>query len=69
MPQEKQSYAYFDVEKMTALFEKLGAISQKSVPADVNALLGSVRGVGMTSVQVDKTTNQFEALLALKPAK
>jgi Protein of unknown function (DUF3352) len=70
MPQEKQSYAYFDVEKMATLFQqKLVAVSQKAVPADVDALIGSVRGVGMTSVQVDKTTNQFEAVLALKPTK
>jgi hypothetical protein len=70
MPQEKQSYAYFDLEKMTALFQpKLVALSRKAIPANVDALISSVQGVGMTSVRVDKTINRFEAVLALKPAQ
>ncbi len=71
MPQDKQSYVYFDVEKMSALFmPKVAALSGgKQIPADANALIGSIRGIGITSVQVDKSTNKFEALLALKAAQ
>lgn len=70
LPQERQSYAYIDIEKMSALFlPKLKAISTQPMPPDVDALLSSVRGIGMSSVRVDDTTNKFEALLALKPAQ
>jgi hypothetical protein len=70
MPQDKQGYLYLNVEKISALFgQKLVAASAKAMPADVDALISSVRGIGMTSVQVDKTTNKFEAILALKPAQ
>jgi Protein of unknown function (DUF3352) len=70
MPQEKQSYMYFDMDRMMTLFNsKFAAMSPTPIPADVNAIVSSIRGVGMTSVQVDKTTNRFEGLLALKPAK
>ncbi len=69
LPQSNQSYLYIDVERMAALFEQKAMVaSSKAMPADVNALISSVRGIGMASVQVDKTTNQFEALLALKSA-
>jgi hypothetical protein len=69
MPQDKQSYFYLDVEKVSALFgSKLAAVSGKPMPADVDAVVSSIRGIGMTSVQTDKATNKFEALLALKAA-
>ncbi len=69
MPTANQSYLYLDVETMVMLFEqKAMAATSKAMPADLNALVSSVRGIGMASVQVDKNTNRFEALLALKAA-
>ena len=41
----------------------------KAIPADVNAMITSVQGLGMSSTQPDKNTNQVEALLTLKPNK
>ncbi len=70
LPQDKQSYAYIDIEKVSNLFgQKLAMLSGKPIPADVDALVSSVRGIGMSSVQVDKSTSKFEALLALKEVK
>jgi Protein of unknown function (DUF3352) len=70
MPADRQSYAYIDIEKIFGLFNgKMGtAMMGKAIPADVNALITSVQGVGMSSTQPDRNTNQFEALLTLKPA-
>jgi hypothetical protein len=70
MPAQKQSYAYYDIEKIFSLFDrKMGASMGKGIPADVNALISSVKGLGMSSTQPDKNTNQVEILLTLKPAK
>jgi Protein of unknown function (DUF3352) len=67
MPDQKQSYAYIDVEKVFGLVNsKLGAMAGKNIPPDVNAIVTSMRGLGMSSTQPDKNTSQFEALLTLK---
>jgi hypothetical protein len=67
-PQERQSYMYVDVEKIYSAFgSKIGLLSGKSIPADVDAIVSSVRGIGITSVQVDNSTYRSESLLALKP--
>jgi Protein of unknown function (DUF3352) len=67
MPAQKQSYAYIDVEKVFGLVNsKLSAFGGKSIPPDVDAIVTSIRGLGMSSTQPDKNTSQFEALLTLK---
>jgi hypothetical protein len=35
-------------------------------PTEVEAFVNSVRGIGMAAAETDKTTTQFEALIALK---
>jgi Protein of unknown function (DUF3352) len=70
MPSERQSYVYIDVEKVYSLVNsKIGAAATQAIPADVNAMITSIQGLGMSSTQPDKNTNQFEALLTLKPAQ
>ena len=65
----KQSYAYIDVEKVFGLVNsKMGMYGSKSMPPDVNAIVTSIQGFGMSSTQPDKNTSQVEMLLALKPA-
>ncbi len=69
MSSQKQSYAYIDIEKVFGLFSsKVGASIGKEIPPDVNAIVTSIQGLGMSSAQPDKNTSQFEALLTLKPA-
>ncbi len=71
MSVQKQSYGYIDIEKIFSLFKsKAGAAMMgKAIPADINELITTVQGLGMSSTQPDKNTSQFEALLTLKPAK
>jgi hypothetical protein len=70
LPQDRQSYFYIDIEKISTLFlPKVAMLSGKSIPPDVDAVIGSVRGFGMTSTQVDKNTYRSESLLALKSAQ
>lgn len=69
MPDQKQSYAYYDIENIFSLFDrKMGASMGKGIPADVNALITSVKGLGMSSTQPDQNTSQVEILLTLKSA-
>jgi hypothetical protein len=70
LPQDRQSYAYLDIEKISGLFgAKVALLSGKPIPPDVDAFISSVRGIGITSTQVDKNTYRSESLLSLKPAK
>jgi Protein of unknown function (DUF3352) len=70
LPQDRQSYLYVDIEKISTLFgPKLAMLSSKSIPPDVDAIVSSVRGIGITSVQVDKNTYRSESLLSLKSAQ
>ncbi len=68
MPAQKQSYAYIDIEKVYGLVNsKMGMVGGRSIPPDVEEIVGSIQGLGMSSAQPDKNTSQFEALLTLKP--
>ncbi len=68
MSAQKQSYAYIDIEKVFGLVNsKMGAMAGKSIPPDVEAIVSSIQGLGMSSAQPDKNTSQFEAILTLKP--
>lgn len=70
LPQDRQSYFYVDIEKISALFlPKVAMLSGKSIPPDIDAVVSSVRGIGMTSIQVDKNTYRSESLLSLKPVQ
>ncbi len=69
MPSQKQSYTYIDIEKVYGLFNGKMSGSMGTIPADVNAMITSVQGLGISSTQPDKNTNQVEALLTLKPNK
>jgi Protein of unknown function (DUF3352) len=70
MPDRQQSYAYIDVEKVFGLVNsKLGAMVSQNIPPDVNAIVTSIRGLGMSSTQPDKNTSQFDALLTLKSSE
>jgi Protein of unknown function (DUF3352) len=68
MSAQKQSYAYIDIEKVFNLYNsKVGTVAGKTIPPDVNAIVTSIQGLGMSSAQPDKNTSNFEVLLTLKP--
>ncbi|PSB53959.1 DUF3352 domain-containing protein [Chamaesiphon polymorphus] len=69
MSAQKQSYAYIDLEKVLGLYtSKVGTVAGRTIPPDVNAILTSIQGLGVSSAQPDKNTSQVEILLTLKPA-
>jgi Protein of unknown function (DUF3352) len=69
LPKTNLGYFYLDMEKTMALIGKARLVSQRqSTPPETEAMLDSIKGFGGTSVAVDKTTSQFEVVLALKPA-
>ena len=70
LPKQNIGYFYMDMEKTMTLVNKVTPVSQKSgMKPETTAILNSIKGVGGTMTQTDKTTSQFEAVLALKPAK
>jgi len=70
MPSQKQNYTYIDVEKVYSLFNRnISGAMGKAIPADINAIITSMQGLGMSSTQPDQSTNRVEALLTLKPNK
>ncbi|PSB20873.1 DUF3352 domain-containing protein [Phormidesmis priestleyi ULC007] len=70
LPKQNIGYFYMDMEKTMTLVNKVTPVSQKSaMQPETTAILNSIKGVGGTTTQTDKTTSQFEAVLALKPAK
>ncbi len=70
LPKQNIGYFFMDVEKTMTLVNKAMLVSQKqSMPPETAAILASIKGFGSSATQTDKTTSQFEAVLALKPAK
>lgn len=52
---------------MSLLNRHLAALKNNPIPPEANAILNSIRGIGITSIQPDTSTSQVEILLALKP--
>ncbi|MBD1929370.1 DUF3352 domain-containing protein [Trichocoleus sp. FACHB-90] len=60
-------YFYLDMDKTMSLVNRQLPASQKNAIApETAAVLNSIRGVGLTATQSDKTTAEIEVLLALK---
>jgi hypothetical protein len=59
-------YLYLDLENTSSLITRL-ATQGKPLPLETNAVLSSIRGLGVTVNSPDKSTSQMEMLLALKP--
>ncbi|MDX2100396.1 MAG: DUF3352 domain-containing protein [Leptolyngbyaceae cyanobacterium bins.59] len=70
LPKEGVGYFYLDMDRVVALLNSPAFKSQTgTIPPETSAILNSIHGIGMSAVQSDKTTSQFEVLMALKPAK
>ncbi|HEY9906566.1 MAG TPA: DUF3352 domain-containing protein [Thermosynechococcaceae cyanobacterium] len=69
LPKQGIGYFYVDMDKTVALINQLSAATQQGgIPPETLTLLNSIKGIGATSVQPNKTIGEFEMLLALKPA-
>lgn len=61
-------YFYIDMDKtMSVVNRNLAAARNNPIPPEVNLILNSIRGIGITAIQPDTSTSQVEILLALKP--
>lgn len=68
LPKPNGGYFYINMEKANVLMNRFPALSQSRTP-ETSALLESIRGLGVAVNSPDKSTNQMEMLLALKPSK
>ncbi|MBW4563801.1 MAG: DUF3352 domain-containing protein [Mojavia pulchra JT2-VF2] len=59
-------YLYLDMDRTMSLVNRFAAASQP-LPPEASAILGSIRGLGITATSPDKSISQVEMLLALKP--
>jgi hypothetical protein len=67
LAKQNLGYFYLDVEKTMSLMKRTVLVAEQSaIPPETAAILDSIRGVGMTSSQPNKSTSRFEMLLSLK---
>ncbi|MEA5583177.1 DUF3352 domain-containing protein [Nodularia harveyana UHCC-0300] len=66
LPQSNAGYFYIDVAKTTSLINSV-APQGKPLPPELNTVLNSIHGFGVTATSPDKFTTELEMLLALKP--
>ncbi|MBD6619117.1 DUF3352 domain-containing protein [Komarekiella sp. 'clone 1'] len=59
-------YFYLDMDRTVSLVNRFAAQGQP-IPPEANAILSSIRGLGVTATSPDKSTSELEMLLALKP--
>jgi hypothetical protein len=69
LPTPNLGYVYVDMDKTLTVINRWATPSQNPLSADAIALLNSIRGIGITSTQVDSTTGQVDLSLALKKDK
>ncbi|NJM73660.1 MAG: DUF3352 domain-containing protein [Scytonema sp. RU_4_4] len=60
-------YFYLDMDKAVPLLNRFATAQQQPITPEANAIISSIRGLGMTATSPDKTTTQVEMLFALKP--
>lgn len=71
LPKQNLGYLYVDMDKTMTLVNRFAAMSQTPIPPESAAVLNSIKGIGMTSTQVNSSTGEMnmDMLLALKKSK
>lgn len=68
LPKDNIGYFYLDMDRVLALINSEPFKAQAStIPPDTTTILQSIQGVAVSATQPDKSTSQFELLMALKP--
>lgn len=65
LPRSNQGYFYLDMERMMVWANRYPFVNVM-MPPEVRAVLGSIRGIGVTASWSDELTNEMEMLLALR---
>ncbi|MDX2239161.1 MAG: DUF3352 domain-containing protein [Leptolyngbyaceae cyanobacterium bins.302] len=69
LPKQNLGYLYLDMDKTMTLVNRFAAMSQSPIPPESAAVLNSIKGIGMTSTQVNSSIGEMDMLLALKKSK
>jgi len=67
LQQPNSGYLYVDMDKTMSLVNRFASQTQQPIPPETSAIFNSIRGLGVTATQPDKSTSQVEMLLGLKP--
>jgi len=67
LQQPNSGYLYVDMDKTMSLVNRFASQTQRPIPPETSAIFNSIRGLGVTATQPDKSTSQVEMLLGLKP--
>ncbi|MBC5797351.1 DUF3352 domain-containing protein [Sphaerospermopsis sp. LEGE 00249] len=65
LPKPNGGYFYLDMDNTTSVITRFATAGQP-LPPDISAIVGSIRGLGVTVHSPNKSTAQMEMLLALK---
>ncbi len=65
LPKPNTGYFYLDMDQTMTVVNKFAGLTQP-IPPEANAILSSIRGIGMTANIPNKSTSEVEMLLALK---
>lgn len=68
LPKPNGGYLYLDIDSTTSLITRFATAGQP-LPPEAAAIMGSIRGFGVTVNSPNKSTTEMEMLLALKPSK
>jgi Protein of unknown function (DUF3352) len=60
-------YFYLDMDKTSPIVNRFFTLQGGKISPQANAIITSIRGLGVTATSPDKSTTQMEMLLALKP--
>lgn len=69
LPKQNLGYFYLDMDKTMTLVNRFAALTQSPIPPEPAAILSSIKGIGVTSSQVNTSTGQVDMLLALKKSQ
>lgn len=69
LSKQNLGYFYLDMDRTMSLVNRFAAMNQSPIPPESAAVLSSIKGIGLTSSQVNASTGQMDVLFSLKKAK
>lgn len=69
LSKQNLGYFYLDMDRTMSLVNRFAAMNQSPIPPESAAVLSSIKGIGLTSSQVNTSTGQMDVLFSLKKAK
>lgn len=66
LPQSNVGYFYLNMDQVVSVMNNLPQVSNQEIPPELQAVLNSMNGIGVTANWQDQSTSQLEMLVSLK---